>query len=127
MAWWITMVTVLLVALLLAGGGGGRTARAEVITYPWMRGLGQDRGAALTDEPIMLLAVWTWTRDRECRPGFAIGAIMKFQHKDNPTQIPISGPIALFLISKELQLDAPTPCRARARWPRRRCRSRAAA
>jgi intracellular multiplication protein IcmD len=35
--------------------------------------------------------------------GFSIGAIMKFkQHKDNPTQIPIGTPIALFFISAAL-------------------------
>lgn len=35
--------------------------------------------------------------------GFSIGAIMKFkQHKDNPSQTPIGGPIALVFISASL-------------------------
>ncbi|MCX7116088.1 MAG: type IV secretion protein IcmD [Gammaproteobacteria bacterium] len=35
--------------------------------------------------------------------GFALGAIMKFkQHKDNPTQIPIGGPISLLFIGAAL-------------------------
>ena len=102
---WIRMVTVLLVALLLAGGGGGRTARAEVITYRLDAVASGKIGARrFTDQPIMLLArVDTDFAIEIAGLGFAIGAIMKFQHKDNPTQIPISGPIALFLISKELQ------------------------
>lgn len=103
---WIRMVTVLLVALLLASGGG-RTARAEVITYRLdMVASGEIGARRFTDQPIVLLARADTDFAIEIAGlGFAIGAIMKFkQHKDNPTQIPIHTPIALFLISKELQL-----------------------
>ena len=35
--------------------------------------------------------------------GFALGAIMKFkQHKDNPTQVPIGGPLSLLFIGAAL-------------------------
>ncbi len=35
--------------------------------------------------------------------GFALGAILKFkQHKDNPQQVPIGGPIALLFIAAAL-------------------------
>ena len=35
--------------------------------------------------------------------GFALAAVMKFkQHKDNPTQIPIGGPIAMLFIASAL-------------------------
>jgi hypothetical protein len=103
---WTRMVTVLLVALLLAGGGGGRAARAEVITYRLDAVASGKIGARhFTDQPIMLLArVDTDFAIEIAGLGFAIEATMKLQHKDNPTQIPIGTPIALFLISKELQL-----------------------
>ena len=103
---WIRVVTVLLVALLLASGGG-RTARAEVITYRLdIVASGEIGARRFTDQPIVLLARADTDFAIEIAGlGFAIGAIMKFkQHKDNPTQIPIHTPIALFLISKELQL-----------------------
>jgi hypothetical protein len=108
---WMRMVTVLLVALLLAGGGGGRAARAEVITYRLDAVASGKIGARrFTDQPIVLLArVDTDFAIEIAGLGFAIDAIMKFKaHKDNPTQIPIGTPIALFRISKELQLRPDT-------------------
>lgn len=83
------LISIFFVDVVFASGGGGATSLGDVA---------QNVTATFDNLGKMITAI-----SYIAGLGFAIGAVLKFKaHKDNPTQIPIGTPIALFFVAVAL-------------------------